>query len=351
MVLINTDSCNKVTFHTLIYFIESLVCYDLVRGLQCPVLLKPSGDMCQRMTPHPAIYILRQEHPLTRTPEPSSSPRAGLNTVVVKKHIRMFWGCIYIKIIYNNTLFIMYCRNKMGIIISVEFITIEATWEISGMLLLPLWIKSHFSRTTIPHEKEESHQLKGAPRICYEKGCILLTGGYTKRGLQGNKRTQDPEESQQLKGKLATGKQPSLLSCSCCRPQLQLCQNLQHCKKKQAVSLYATNLVVWLEGKRRLFSTYNREGNPVTLWGFFLLTQSGNVVPQDLWKPLQEYSGQTGMRWMVVEVDTQGVFSIKNQVLKSRALNIFNGHSEALYHEMLCAVNRKIQDQSEHING
>ncbi|KNZ58216.1 hypothetical protein VP01_1974g6, partial [Puccinia sorghi] len=31
------------------------------------------------MTPHPAIYILRQEHPLTRTPEPSSSPRTGLN--------------------------------------------------------------------------------------------------------------------------------------------------------------------------------------------------------------------------------------------------------------------------------
>ncbi|KNZ63106.1 hypothetical protein VP01_1187g3 [Puccinia sorghi] len=31
------------------------------------------------MTPPPAIYILRPEHPLIRTPEPSSSPRTGLN--------------------------------------------------------------------------------------------------------------------------------------------------------------------------------------------------------------------------------------------------------------------------------
>ncbi|KNZ59660.1 hypothetical protein VP01_1685g4 [Puccinia sorghi] len=64
-------------------------CYDLARGLQCPVVLEPPGDMCQEcllpelrilhsgkkgMTPHPAIYILRQEHPLTRIPEPEPLP-------------------------------------------------------------------------------------------------------------------------------------------------------------------------------------------------------------------------------------------------------------------------------------
>ncbi|KNZ56383.1 hypothetical protein VP01_2416g4 [Puccinia sorghi] len=56
----------------------------LYLGWQCPVVLKPPGNMRTGMTPHPAIYILRQEHSFTRTPEPSSSPRTGLNTLIIE---------------------------------------------------------------------------------------------------------------------------------------------------------------------------------------------------------------------------------------------------------------------------
>ncbi|KNZ64105.1 hypothetical protein VP01_1065g2 [Puccinia sorghi] len=63
---------------------------------QSPVVLKPPGNMCQGcplpelrilhsgkqgMTPHPEIYILSPEQSVTRTPEPSSSPRTGLNSL------------------------------------------------------------------------------------------------------------------------------------------------------------------------------------------------------------------------------------------------------------------------------
>ncbi|KNZ45736.1 putative signal peptide protein [Puccinia sorghi] len=73
--------------------------------------------------------------------------------------------------------------------------------------------------------------------------------------------------------------------------------------------------LVWLKGKRRvfLFSTGNREGNPVIVHGFFLLRHSGNVLRVSLCKSLQDDSEQTRIVWMI-----------------SRALNIFDGQPEAL---------------------
>ncbi|KNZ62821.1 putative signal peptide protein [Puccinia sorghi] len=71
------------------------LCYDLVRGSSYPTPRRTG------MTPHPAIYIVRQEHSFTRTPEPSPSPRTGLNsfslmpihceycTVTVTKNLHM----------------------------------------------------------------------------------------------------------------------------------------------------------------------------------------------------------------------------------------------------------------------
>ncbi|KNZ55051.1 hypothetical protein VP01_277g1 [Puccinia sorghi] len=50
----------------------------MCQGCPIPELKTPHSGK-QGMTPHPAIYILKPEHPLTRTPEPSSSP-TGLNT-------------------------------------------------------------------------------------------------------------------------------------------------------------------------------------------------------------------------------------------------------------------------------
>ncbi|KNZ47785.1 uncharacterized protein VP01_6148g1 [Puccinia sorghi] len=52
----------------------------------CPLSeLKMPHSGERGMAPHPAIYILRQENPLTRTPEPSSSPRTGLNSSILVK--------------------------------------------------------------------------------------------------------------------------------------------------------------------------------------------------------------------------------------------------------------------------
>ncbi|KNZ46990.1 hypothetical protein VP01_676g2 [Puccinia sorghi] len=71
-------------------YLSLSLCYDLVRGLKCPVSEACSAQLylnplvtCARggMTPYPAIYILRQEHPFNRTPEPSSSPRTGFNSL------------------------------------------------------------------------------------------------------------------------------------------------------------------------------------------------------------------------------------------------------------------------------
>ncbi|KNZ56733.1 hypothetical protein VP01_2331g2 [Puccinia sorghi] len=93
MVLINTD-CNilysylfvtRLVYYALYFYIYFVYVSEL-SDLQCPVLIKPPGDMCQgfplselkilhsgerEMTPHPAIYCSDKN---THSPEPQNPP-------------------------------------------------------------------------------------------------------------------------------------------------------------------------------------------------------------------------------------------------------------------------------------
>ncbi|KNZ45043.1 hypothetical protein VP01_853g2 [Puccinia sorghi] len=112
-----------------------------------------------------------------------------------------------------------------------------------------------------------------------------------------------------------------------------------------SVSLYASKLVFTGTGMcydsiiqiLKVFSTFNREGNPDLTGRFNKLGIWDPVEPQDLWKSLQEYSEKTVSVWMMTEFVVgkyRGVLKITIMYRSTTedfwALNIFNWHSEAL---------------------
>ncbi|KNZ57878.1 hypothetical protein VP01_204g3 [Puccinia sorghi] len=81
--------------------------------LGCPLSeLKIPHSGKRGMTPHPEIYILRQEHPLTRTPETSSSPRTLIGDCLIFNTISISLLTIYLtSICYSICLSIIISLN------------------------------------------------------------------------------------------------------------------------------------------------------------------------------------------------------------------------------------------------
>ncbi|KNZ59239.1 hypothetical protein VP01_1777g1 [Puccinia sorghi] len=106
----------------------------LFQNLRPAVVLKP-WQHANGGTPHPAIYILRQEHPLTKTPEPFSSPRTGLNNTLCT-YMYMI-GSVHIR---HNKLTPRCFTQAMGSITSppVQEIIMSFWWD---KLDLVNWVK------------------------------------------------------------------------------------------------------------------------------------------------------------------------------------------------------------------